>query len=71
MKDMEKIFRQIAKNHNTTVEDVKKEINLSIDTAMKNNSPDNIQILKSISKNGKSPTPEELIMYVLKNLTIE
>ena len=42
MKDLEKFFRQIAKNNNKTVENVKKEIYLTIEEAMKNNSPENI-----------------------------
>ncbi|MDE6501942.1 MAG: sporulation initiation factor Spo0A C-terminal domain-containing protein [Ruminococcus sp.] len=69
MKDLEKIFRQVAKNNNTTVKNVKKEITLMIEEAMKNNSPENIEMLKSISANGTKPTPEEFIMYVCKNIT--
>ncbi|MDE6035456.1 MAG: sporulation initiation factor Spo0A C-terminal domain-containing protein [Ruminococcus sp.] len=68
MKDIEKIFRQVAKNNNTTVKNVKKEITLTIEEAMKNSSPENIKILKFISKNGTVPTPEEFIMYVYNNI---
>ena len=68
MKDIEKIFRQVAKNNNMTVKNLKKEIVLTIEATMENNSPENIEILKSISKNGTVPTPEEFIMYVYNNL---
>lgn len=70
MKDIEKIFRQVAKNNNMTVKNLKKEIILTIEATMESNSPENIEILKSISKNGTVPTQEEFIMYVYNNIVL-
>lgn len=70
MKKIDKAFREIAKKNNTTVKNVKKEIMLSIETAMENNSPENIKLLKSMSATGTVPTPEEVIIYFCNNLIL-
>lgn len=69
MKNIEEVFKKIAKEHHTSVENVREEIAFSIETAMKNASPNAKKILKSMSETGITPTPEELIIYISNNLT--
>lgn len=57
------IFRQIAKENNTTPKEVKKEIQKAIDVVTNSDNPQVRAYLKDIPKKGAKPTPEEFIAY--------
>ena len=66
MQDMEHIWKQIAREDNTTVENVRAEIQRAIDAAMADPDPTIQRKWAAIpSKTGK-PTPEELLVYIVK-----
>lgn len=57
------IFRQIAKENNTTPKEIKKEIQKAIDVVTNSDNPQVRDYLKDIPKKGAKPTPEEFIAY--------
>ena len=60
---IEKIYQRIAKEHNTTEEAVKREIEAAIEQAWSN--PDktekNVVMQKKVSPNGKIPKLEDVV----------
>ena len=58
--NVEKIFQKVAEQNNTTLEEVRKEIQYAIDIMYENPNEHSLKI----SKNGNKPTPEELYEYV-------
>lgn len=59
------IFEQIAREHGTTPEEVRREIQKSIDAAFDHPADDLAAYrLRQIPCKGKRPTPEEFIVYV-------
>lgn len=62
----ERILRQIARDHHTTVEEVRNELAAAIEIGMNNPDPEVQQKWKEISRTGKKPTVEELILYINK-----
>lgn len=59
--NMERIYREIAKNDNVSVEKVKKEMNLTIDTMWERQSPK----AKKLFPNGK-PSLDEFLITIYK-----
>ncbi len=58
------IFKEVARKNGVTEEEVRSEIEKSIAEACKDpNAP-----INKIGKNGKVPTPEEVMEHVLKEL---
>lgn len=57
------IFRQIAKENNTTPKEIKREIQKAIDVVTNSDNPQVRDYLKDIPKKGAKPTPEEFIAY--------
>jgi len=58
------IIKQVAKQNNVSVKEVKREIRTAIHTAMQSEDPNVRKRWEEICKNGKEPTPEELIRYI-------
>lgn len=56
----------IAAKEGISVEEVRREIQLAIDEAMKNPDPKVQAEWRKIPKKGKKPTPEEVIEFVSK-----
>ncbi len=68
--NMDDIYSKIAKEHGITVEEVKKEMQAAVDCAY-NNPEKTMQermIQARISHNGGTPTAEELIAYVIRQV---
>ena len=63
-KDAERALREVARQNNTTLEEVKKEIRLAMLTGLCNTDPAVQARWKDIPCAGEVPTPEELIAYV-------
>ena len=62
--DMNRIFEQIAREHGTTPEEVRREIQKSIDAAFDHPADDLAAYrLRQTPCKGKRPTPEEFIAY--------
>lgn len=70
---MEKIFSKVAAKNSTTVAEVKSEICAAINMAMENsdNNPEAKEFWSNISKDGKSPSPEEVIKAIVARLQLE
>lgn len=64
-KDYTHIFDQIAKKNHTTVEEVRREMELAIRMAFGNPDPKIQEEWAKIPYEGKEPTPEEVITYVM------
>lgn len=63
--DMNRIFEEIAREHGTTPEEVRREIQKSIDAAFDHPADDLAAYrLRQIPCKGARPTPEEFIVYV-------
>lgn len=62
------IFAEVAKNNNTTIEEVKAEINAGIMEAMKSGNPEVQKKWKDMTKNGTEVTPESLLAYLVEQL---
>ena len=61
---MKNIIKQVAKQNNVSVKEVKREIRTAIHTAMQSEDPNVRKRWEEICKNGKEHTPEELIRYI-------
>ena len=64
IKDAEHALREVARQNNTTLEEVKKEIRLAMLAGLCNSDPAVQARWKDIPCAGEVPTPEELIAYV-------
>lgn len=72
MKEKDRAYNAIvavAAMNGMTVEEVRAEIQASIDEAIKSPSPSVQQVWASIPYEGAVPTPEELIDYIYFRLT--
>ena len=63
MKTYDDIFRQIAKEEKTTVEQVYKDMQEAIDAGFDNPDPEVRAVWKDIPFKGARPTPEDVISY--------
>lgn len=61
MNKMQNILLQIAAAHNTTVEEVRKEISAAIEAGMNHPDPEIQKKWRAMSRTGGTPTPEEAI----------
>lgn len=64
----ERIYVQIARQHGTTVEEVKKEIKLAMLVGMCNQDPAIQKKWNAIPHDGAVPTPEELLIFLTSQL---
>lgn len=71
MKDMNKIFRKIARENHMTVDDVKKEISDVIDHGLNNPDPEIRKVWESMSDTGGKPTPEDVIKFMTQKVIEE
>ena len=55
------IYEKIAEKYNTTPEEVRREMQIAIDTGF-----DNPEEWKKMTLKGERPTPEEVINYAVK-----
>lgn len=62
------IFRQVAKQYNTTLEEVYTEIQKAIDAGFANPDPAVREEWKKIKFKGERPTPEEVLAYMVDAL---
>lgn len=62
------IFRQVAKQYNTTPEEVYTEIQKAIDAGFANPDPAVQEEWKKIKFKGERPTPEEVLAYMVNAL---
>ena len=70
--DMNRIFEQIAREHGTTPEEVRREIQKSIDAAFDHPADDLAAYrLRQIPCKAKRPTPEEFIAYAAQRVMDE
>ena len=59
-----KAFKKIAEKEGVTVEEVREEIQKAIDAAMQSDDPAVKLYWKNICNHGKTPTPEEVVIYI-------
>jgi len=64
----EQIYRQIAIQHGTSVESVKKEIKMAMLIGMVNQDPEVQKKWDAIPHDGDVPTPEELLIYLTSQI---
>ena len=57
---------EVARRHNTTVDEVRKEIRLAMAVAMCSPDPDVQKRWREIPHDGEVPTPEDLIIYATR-----
>lgn len=67
---MKRILKKVAKQNNVSVKEVRKEISFAIYEAMKTKDPNALNLWKCICKNGKEPTPEELIAHIISMIVM-
>lgn len=65
-KNFTHIFERIAAEHNTTVEEVRQEIEAAILAGFNNPDPKVQEQWAKIPRRGDIPTPDELITYVVR-----
>ena len=65
----EQALQEVALRHNTTVEEVRKEIKLAMLAGLCNADPAVQAKWKEMPCIGEIPTPEELISYVVEKIT--
>ncbi len=65
LKKAEKALKQIARRENTSVEVVRKHIQVAIISGMTNSAPDVQKTWSKIPRKGDYPTPEEVIAYAV------
>lgn len=64
----EQALQEVALRHNTTVEEVRKEIKLAMLAGLCNTAPTVQAKWKEIPRVGDVPTPEELITYAAEKV---
>jgi hypothetical protein len=64
----ERIYAQIARQHGTNVDEVKKEIKLAMMVGMCSQDPTVQKKWESIPHDGEVPTPEELLIFLTSQL---
>ncbi len=65
-KEFTHIFERIAAKHNTTVEEVRREMEATIRAGFNNPDPKVQAQWAKIPRKGDIPTPDELITYVVR-----
>ena len=60
------IYEKIAEKYNTTPEEVRREMQIAIDTGFDNPDPAVQEECKKMTLKGERPTPEEVINYAVK-----
>ena len=68
MKDITLALQKVADLNNISLEEVRKEIQISIQTAMSNPDPEIQKKWAAISSGHSEPTPEELIGFLLEKI---
>lgn len=71
--DMEELYRRIAEKYGVSAEEVRKEMQKAIDEAWKNPPKDGgaVRACQSLVPcRGSIPTPEELIRYAVREISI-
>ena len=63
-KEFKELLNAVAKQHNTTPEEVYKEMQIAIDFGFDNPDPEVQKIWKQIPLKGERPTPKDLIPYM-------
>lgn len=66
--DINRILNQIAKRHNTTVSNIRKEIGSAMRIARSNPDPKIQARWEAIPHKGAEPTVDEFIMYMITML---
>ena len=64
----EQALQEVARQNNTTVEEVRKEIKLAMLVGLCNSDPAVQATWKEVPCAGEVPTPEELIEYIVNKL---
>ena len=62
------VIKQVAKIHNVSEEEVRREIQAVIHAAMQSKDPQVQKRWAENCKNGKEPTPEKLIRYLSRKV---
>jgi hypothetical protein len=70
-RDLTHIFERIAAEHHTTVEKVRREIELAIQVGLQNPDPKVQAQWAKIPRKGDVPTPDELIAYIVRQAKTE
>ena len=65
---MKKILEHVAKQYDVSVDEVRREMATAIHEGMQSTDPNVQKLWKEIAKDGKEPTPEELIVHILTML---
>lgn len=63
-KEFKELLNAVAKQHNTTPEEVYKEMQIAIDSGFDNPDPEVQKMWKQVPFKGERPNPEDLITYV-------
>lgn len=63
-KEFRELLEAVAKQNNTTADEVYKEMQIAIDAGFDNPDPEVQKMWKQIPFKGERPTPEEVIPYV-------
>lgn len=66
--NMRNILMQVAAENNTTVAEVRREISIAIEAGMNNPDPEIQKKWKAMSRTGGTPTPEEAIIALTKEI---
>lgn len=61
-------FEKIAEKEGISVSEVRQEIQIAIDDAMKSDDPAIQAFWKKIKCSGRKPTPEEVVIYLAKQV---
>ena len=68
MSNVRKILIKIAADNHTTVAEVRKEISIAIEEGMKSSDPEIQKKWRAMSRTGGTPTPEEAIICLSKEI---
>ena len=61
-------FEKIARKEGVSVDEVRREIQKAIDDAMQSDDPAVQSYWKKIKYKGEKPTPEEVVLYIAKQV---
>lgn len=67
MSEVKQLMKQMAEDENTTLEQVRQDIADAVRVAMTNPDPDIQAKWRKIAKDGKTPTPEEFMLYMINH----
>jgi len=66
--DGAKAIKQIARTNGVSIADVRREMEIAIDTSLYNPDPEIQAFWEPYIRNGQKPTPEEFILYMAKKV---